>query len=83
MSGFGKHDKDIHNQEIQDATDTLLNKYIPKFAASLDLLDKKKLKLLTELMHREGINMRHMVRRSMVVTDVTRGESARVFRMQW
>lgn len=35
MSGFGKHDKEEHNQEINDASDYLVNSLIPAFARTL------------------------------------------------
>lgn len=61
MSGFGKHDMDIHNEELRMATEVLHKTVIPKFASLLDCQDVSKLRLLTEMMHREGINTRHLV----------------------
>jgi hypothetical protein len=61
MSGFGKHDMESHNQDVKDATAFLHEKLIPNFANALESMDLSKLKLLTELMHREGINIRHLV----------------------
>jgi hypothetical protein len=63
MTGFGKIDQEIHNEEVKIATENLIKKVIPSFAATLDKLDKTQLKTLklTELLHKEGINARHMV----------------------
>eukprot|EP01119_Soliformovum_irregulare_P020731 TRINITY_DN6771_c0_g1_i1.p1 TRINITY_DN6771_c0_g1~~TRINITY_DN6771_c0_g1_i1.p1 ORF type:complete len:1301 (+),score=414.07 TRINITY_DN6771_c0_g1_i1:81-3983(+) len=62
LSGFGRHDKDIHNEEVKLATEELFNTVIPRFAVFLDSMDEKKIKTfnLIQWMHREGINVRHM-----------------------
>ena len=62
FSRFGGHDKDAHNTEVLKATQRLHKNIIPTFAAWLDSQDERKLKglRLTQLMHREGINMRHV-----------------------
>lgn len=61
-SRFGSHNADAHNKEILKATQRLHEKIIPSFATWLDNQDDKKLKglKLTQLMHREGINVRHV-----------------------
>jgi hypothetical protein len=35
MSGFGKHDKEEHNREIEKASDYLLESLIPAFVRNL------------------------------------------------
>jgi hypothetical protein len=59
LSGFGKHDSESHNSEIQEATQFLIEKIIPAFANSLSSLSAKQSNIV-ELFHREGINIRHM-----------------------
>lgn len=71
---FGKRDADVHNKEVKMATDWLHNTLIPKFAGILDFQEDPddypkhpnhyKLKIteekLAEILHREGINIRHL-----------------------
>lgn len=56
MSGFGKHDSDDHNGELKEATEYLVTKLVPAFAATLNASDRELLKTtrLTQLLHREG-----------------------------
>jgi hypothetical protein len=62
FSRFGQHHKDVHEREVVEATQRLHRKVIPRFAAWLDSQDERRLKglKLTQLMHREGINNRHV-----------------------
>jgi hypothetical protein len=62
FSRFGLDHKDVHEREVVEATQRLHRKVIPRFAAWLDGQDERRLKSLklTQLMHREGINNRHV-----------------------
>lgn len=71
FSRFGQHHKDVHEREVVEATQRLHRKVIPRFAAWLDSQDERRLKglKLTQLMHREGINNRHLGRIRFLVSS--------------
>lgn len=72
FTGWGKHDPDksIHNQEVIEATQWLLNEVIPNFASQLEQLTEEEIERLrlTEELHRHGINVRHLGRVRQCVT---------------
>lgn len=56
-SGFGSHDAEIHNREVDEATIHLESVVIPKFSAWLednDLGTSSEDHSLSQLMHRNG-----------------------------
>lgn len=87
LSGFGKHNSEEHNEEVRKATAYLIEVYvnsffvsltfirriIPKFAREINSLSKDQLKTirLTEQMHKEGINVRHMVGSDVAIVHMT------------
>ena len=69
FSPFGKHNENIHNEEVKDATKYLLTEHIPKFAASLNSYSHD-IDQLTKLVHREGINIRYLGNFSLLILFV-------------
>lgn len=80
---FGKRGAGVHNKEVRMATERLINVVIPRFAGILDFQEDPhdwpkhpnhyRIKIteekLPEILHREGINIRHLGRvRAKVVT---------------
>ena len=74
--GFGKYEKEEHNDEIKEATRFLINTMIPAFAVTLSerFAEKQKLKStmklseIVKLVHAEGICVRHLVSRNISQT---------------
>eukprot|EP01104_Vermistella_antarctica_P016419 TRINITY_DN5584_c0_g1_i3.p1 TRINITY_DN5584_c0_g1~~TRINITY_DN5584_c0_g1_i3.p1 ORF type:complete len:797 (-),score=127.78 TRINITY_DN5584_c0_g1_i3:65-2455(-) len=64
---FGHEGFDTHNQEVADATKRLFTEVIPEVARDLDEMallspDRAEQLHVTERLHRDGVNMRHLGR---------------------
>jgi hypothetical protein len=59
---FGKHDKELHEQEVSSLRAVLVDQVIPEFAKSLIESPQDVISAfhLTQLMHNHGINMRYL-----------------------
>lgn len=72
FSGFGIHDRHVHNAEVRDATTFLMMERVPEFAKALVSRDAAPITRgqLLEMLHEYGINARYLARvRSLIPNE--------------